>query len=223
MPTTRTVLITGCSSGIGLCVARGLWSLGYHVIATARKAKDVYQLTDEGFDALLLDLDDSESIRQSVAEAIAPQGLYALFNNGAWGLPGTVEDLSRGAYTASKFALEGITDTQRMELRNTGAHISLTDPGPIESRFRENAYRMYQRWTGRDNSHHRAQYEAMEQRLLKGGPAVPFTLRPEAVLAQGASTRWRTDDQRSGTTSRFLPTCSARCSVGCPAAYWIDC
>ena len=232
--TTRTVLITGCSSGIGLCVARGLRSRGFHVIATARKVEDVQRLADEGFDALPLDLDDSESIRQAVSDAIAiaPQGLYALFNNGAWGLPGAVEDLSRdalraqfetnlfgtmeltnlvirhmreqgggriihnssvlglvafpyrGAYTASKFALEGITDTQRMELRNTGIHISLIEPGPIESRFRDNAYRMYQRWIDKQNSAHRAQYEAMEQRLLKEGPAAPFTLPPEAVLAR---------------------------------------
>ena len=232
--TSRTVLITGCSSGIGLCVARGLRSRGYHVIATARKAKDVQRLADEGFDALPLDLDDSESIHQAVSDAIAiaPQGLYALFNNGAWGLPGAVEDLSRdalraqfetnlfgtmeltnlvirhmreqgggriihnssvlglvafpyrGAYTATKFALEGITDTQRMELRHTGIHISLIEPGPIESRFRENAYRMYQRWIDKQNSVHRAQYEAMEQRLLKDGPAAPFTQPPEAVLGK---------------------------------------
>ena len=232
--TTRTVLITGCSSGIGLCVARGLRSRGYHVIATARKPNDVQRLTGEGFDALALDLDDSASIQQALSDAIAmaPNGLYALFNNGAWGLPGAVEDLTRdalraqfetnlfgtmeltnlvvrhmreqgggriihnssvlglvafpyrGAYTATKFALEGITDTQRMELRDTGIHISLIEPGPIESRFRENAYRMYQRWIDKQHSAHRAQYEAMEQRLLKAGPAAPFTLPPEAVLAK---------------------------------------
>jgi len=232
--TSRTVLITGCSSGIGLCVARGLRSRGYHVIATARKAKDVRRLADEGFNALLLDLDHSASIRQAVSDAIAvaPQGLYALFNNGAWGLPGAVEDLSRdalraqfetnlfgtmeltnlvirhmrkqgkgriihnssvlglvafpyrGAYTASKFALEGITDTQRMELRDTGIHISLIEPGPIESRFRKNAYLMYERWIDKQNSVHRARYEVMEQRLLKDGAAAPFTLPPEAVLGK---------------------------------------
>ena len=71
-----------------------------------------------------------------------------------------------------------------MELRDTGIYISLIEPGPIESRFRENAYRMYQRWIDKQNSVHRAQYEAMEQRLLKEGPAAPFSLSPDAVLAR---------------------------------------
>ncbi len=229
---TKTILITGCSSGIGLCVARGLKSRGYRVVATARKSDDVAHLQAEGFDALLLDLDDSASIH-SVVEAVlasSPEGIYGLFNNGAWGLPGAVEDLSRdalraqfetnlfgtmeltnlvvrhmrargggriihnssvlglvafpyrGAYNASKFALEGITDTQRMELRGTGIHLSLIEPGPITSRFRDNAFKMYQRWIDKDASAHRQQYEAMERRLLKKGPAAPFTLPPEAVL-----------------------------------------
>jgi NAD(P)-dependent dehydrogenase (short-subunit alcohol dehydrogenase family) len=230
----KTVLITGCSSGIGYCVAQGLKQRGYGVIATARCTEDVARLREEGFDALQLDLDDSASIRQALAQAAAqaPQGIYGLFNNGAWGLPGAVEDLSRealraqfetnlfgtmeltnrmirlmrvrgggriiqnssvlglvafpyrGAYNASKFALEGMTDTLRMELRGSGIHISLIEPGPIVSRFRENAFRRYQQYIAKDDSAHRSQYEAMEQRLLKEGPAAPFTLPPEAVLAK---------------------------------------
>lgn len=228
----RTVLVTGCSSGIGYCVAHGLKARGHRVIASARNDEDVESLRGDGLEALQLDLDDSASISRAMEEieAIAPEGVYALFNNAAWGLPGAVEDLSRdalraqfetnlfgtqeltnlllrdmrkrgegriiqnssvlglvafpyrGAYNASKFALEGISDTLRMELHGSGIHVSLIEPGPITSRFRDNAYRMYQRWIDKDNSVHCQQYEAMEQRLLKEGPAAPFTLSPEAVL-----------------------------------------
>jgi len=88
----------------------------------------------------------------------------------------------RGAYNASKFALEGLTDTLRLELAGTGIHVSLIEPGPIASRFRENAFKAYQRNINPDNSVHREMYRRMEERLTKQGPAVPFTLPPEAVL-----------------------------------------
>lgn len=228
----KTVLITGCSSGIGYCVAHGLKARGYRVIATARKQEDVDRLQSEGLEALHLDLDDSQSITRAMSEVAqrSPSGIHGLFSNAAWGLPGAVEDLSRdalraqfetnlfgtmelvnqvirvmrqqgsgriiqnssvlglaafpyrGAYNASKFALEGITDTLRMELRGSGIHVSLIEPGPITSRFRSNAFAMYQRWINKADSAHREQYEAMERRLLKKGPAAPFTLPPEAVL-----------------------------------------
>ncbi|MCW8944424.1 MAG: SDR family oxidoreductase [Sedimenticola sp.] len=228
----RSVLITGCSSGIGLCVARGLHERGYQVIASARKDRDVEALIDAGLTAIKLDLDDSESIRQAVNQTLAITGgrLYGLFNNGAYGQPGAVEDLSRatlraqfetnlfgwheltcqlipvmrqqgegriiqnssvlgfaalayrGAYNASKFALEGLTDTLRAELRGTGIHISLIEPGPIESQFRANAYAMWKQHIDPSNSFHKTAYQAMEERLTKQGPAVPFTLPPESVL-----------------------------------------
>jgi NAD(P)-dependent dehydrogenase (short-subunit alcohol dehydrogenase family) len=88
----------------------------------------------------------------------------------------------RGAYNASKFALEGLTDTLRLELAGTGIHVSLIEPGPITSRFRENAFKAYQRNINPDSSVHRDKYRRMEERLTKQGPAVPFTLPPEAVL-----------------------------------------
>ncbi len=228
----RTILITGCSSGIGQCVARGLAARGYRVFASARRQEDVEHLRAEGFTSLQLDLEDSGSIVAAVGEVLSrTEGqLYALFNNGAYGQPGAVEDLSRevlrqqfetnlfgwheltnrvlpvmrrqgygriiqnssvlgfvalpfrGAYTASKYALEGLTDTLRLELRGTGIHVSLIEPGPIESRFRPNAYAAYKRHIDPQTSVHRARYLNMEERLLKTGPAVPFTLPPEAVL-----------------------------------------
>ena len=228
----KSVLITGCSSGIGLSVARGLQDKGYRVFATARKAADVARLTAAGFESLQLDLADPVSIRTAVDDILARTDgtLDALFNNGAYGQPGAVEDLSRdvlraqfetnlfgwheltnrvlpvmrrqghgriiqnssvlgvvalrfrGAYTASKYALEGLTDTLRLELAGTGIHVSLIEPGPITSRFRENAFKAYQRNIDPDNSVHREMYRRMEERLTKEGPAVPFTLPPEAVL-----------------------------------------
>ncbi|MFP4609782.1 MAG: SDR family oxidoreductase [Thiohalophilus sp.] len=229
---SKTVLITGCSSGIGLCVARGLRERGYRVFATARRREDVDRLNGEGLESLWLDLDDSASINAAVDEVLARTGgtLYALFNNGAYGQAGAVEDLRRdvlrrqfetnllgwheltcrvlpvmrrqgygriiqnssilglialpfrGAYNASKYALEGLSDTLRLELRDTDIHVSLIEPGPIESRFRANSFVAYQKNIERDNSPFRDKYLAMEQRLTKKGPAVPFTLPPEAVL-----------------------------------------
>ena len=230
----RPVLITGCSSGIGRCAARGLRARGYRVVATARKTRDVETLHQEGFEAAWLDLDDPKSIEQAVDWLLErTEGrLYGLFNNGAYGQPGAVEDLTRevlraqletnllgwhdltrrvipvmrrqgygrivqnssilgfaamayrGAYNCSKFALEGLTDTLRLELHGSGIWVSLIEPGPIESRFRENAYRMWHRNIDAEHSVHRAQYRAMERRLAKPGPAAPFTLPPEAVLAK---------------------------------------
>lgn len=228
----RPVLITGCSSGIGRCVARGLAVRGYRVFATARRRQDVEELSAAGFESLWLDLADSGSIAAAADEVLARTDghLYALFNNGAYGQPGAVEDLSRealrlqfetnlfgwheltnrllpamrrqgygriihnssvlgfvalpfrGAYTASKYALEGLTDTLRLELRGSGVHVVLIEPGPIESRFRQNAYLAYKRHIDPASSVHRSRYLKMEERLLKEGPVAPFTLPPEAVL-----------------------------------------
>jgi len=87
----------------------------------------------------------------------------------------------RGAYNASKFALEGLADTLRLELRGTGIHISLIEPGPILSNFRQNSFALYQKNIVVEHSAHRDKYLAMEARLQKEGAAVPFTLPAEAV------------------------------------------
>lgn len=229
---SKTILITGCSSGIGLCVARGLQLRGWRVFATARQAADVVRLQTEGLESLALDLRDSASIQTAMTEVLnrTDGQLNALFNNGAYGQMGAVEDLSReavreqfetnlfgtleltnqiipvmrrqgggrivfnssvlglvalpyrGAYVASKFALEGVADALRLELSGTGIHICLIEPGPILSQFRNNAYVAYQRHIRAQNSPHREKYAAIEARLLKEGPAAPFTLPPEAVL-----------------------------------------
>jgi NAD(P)-dependent dehydrogenase (short-subunit alcohol dehydrogenase family) len=90
----------------------------------------------------------------------------------------------RGAYTASKFALEGITDTLRLELAGSGVHVSLIEPGPITSRFRANALAAFEAHIDVEASAHRETYAHTLARLRKPGPAAPFTLGPEAVLAK---------------------------------------
>ncbi len=228
----RAVLITGCSSGIGLCVAEGLRSRGYRVFATARKQADVQRLIGDGFEALELDLGDSESIAAALEEILQRTGhrLYALFNNGGYGQPGAVEDLTtdvlraqfntnffggheltrrvlpvmraqgegriiqnssvlgfitlkfRGAYNASKFAVEGLSDTLRIELEGTNIHVSLIEPGPIISRFRENAYRAFKANIDIERSPHRKAYVSLERRLANNEDEPPFTLPASAVL-----------------------------------------
>jgi len=228
----RSVLITGCSSGIGHACAHGLARRGWRVIASARKPEDVARLESEGLAAVQLDLDDPQSISVGLSKALDRSGgrLDALFNNGAYGQPGAVEDLSRetlraqletnllgwhdltcrviplmrrqgfgrivqnssilgliampfrGAYVTSKFALEGLTDTLRLELRGSGIHVSLIEPGPIRSRFRDNAHRAFRAHIDSESSVHREAYRRAEERLTKEGPVQPFTLPPDAVL-----------------------------------------
>ncbi len=189
-------------------------------------------LRERGLEALHLDLADSASINRAVLEVLQLTGgtLDALFNNGAYGQPGAVEDLSRevlkeqfetnlfgtheltcrvlrimrqqghgriiqnssilglitlpfrGAYNSSKFALEGLSDTLRLELHGTNIHISLIEPGPIISHFRTNAMDKYKKNIDKESSPFRNTYEAIERRLTRKGPAAPFTLPPEAVL-----------------------------------------
>jgi len=87
----------------------------------------------------------------------------------------------RGAYTASKFALEALTDTLRLELNDTNIQFSLIEPGPILSSFRENAFVKFKENIDIKNSAHHQKYERMINHFSKKGPAVPFTLGPEAV------------------------------------------
>ena len=231
MNSAKTILITGCSSGIGHTTAFELKKRGHHVIASARKPEDVDRLQQEGFTVVQLDLADSASIHRAVSQVLELTGgkLDALFNNGAFGQPGAVEDLSRevlrfqfetnlfgtheltnqlipvmrkqghgriiynssvlglvamtyrGAYNASKFALEGLAATLRLELYGSNIHISLIEPGPILSDFRKNAFALYKQNIDPTHSFHQETYKNMEARLQKEGPAAPFTLPAEAV------------------------------------------
>ena len=228
----RSVFITGCSSGIGECVAHGLHQRGYRVFASVRNPGDLAAYQTAGIECLLLDYCDSASIKSAVEKVLEKTDgrLYALFNNGAYGQPGACEDLSReairqqfetnvfgwmeltsliipvmraqgygriiqnssilgfvpmsmrGAYNASKYAIEGFSDTMRLELAGTNIHVSLIEPGPIESEFRANAYRAFQQHIVIDNSVYRERYKKMIARFEASGNVQPFTLPPEAVL-----------------------------------------
>lgn len=231
MNESKTILITGCSSGIGYATAIELKNRGHKVIATARKPEDVSRLTQQGFTAVQLDLADSDSIQQAVRHVIelTDGKIDALFNNGAFGQPGAVEDLTRdvlryqfetnlfgtheltnliillmrkqghgriiynssilglvamtyrGAYNASKFALEGLADTLRLELYGTNIHISIIEPGPILTNFRQNAFALYKKNIDPAHSFHKETYKIMEARLQKEGAAAAFTLPAKAV------------------------------------------
>jgi len=228
----QTVLVTGCSSGIGRCVAFGLRDRGYRVLATARQAEDLAGLRAAGFTAIELHLDRPDSVATAAEAALeAADGyVWGLFNNGAYGQPGAVEDLTwqaleaqlrtnvlgwheltrhlipamrdrgagriiqnssvlglvampfRGAYNCSKYALEGLSDTLRLELHGSGIWVSLIEPGPIESRFRANARQKFADYIDAEHSVHKASYAAMAARLEQEGPTTGFTLPPEAVL-----------------------------------------
>ncbi|MCY4642910.1 MAG: SDR family oxidoreductase [Gammaproteobacteria bacterium] len=228
----RSIVITGCSSGIGRRATEMLSERGYRVLATARKAEDLDRLEADGFEALALDLNDPASVAALADEVLlrTDGNVYGLFNNGAYGQPGAVEDLSRdvlrtqletnvlgwhdltcrllpamrsnragriiqnssllglmalhyrGAYTASKFAIEGLTDTLRLELSGTGIHVSLIEPGPVSSRFRENAYAAFKANIDPSKSAHRDIYRRVEQRLETDDSSVPFTLPADSVV-----------------------------------------
>ncbi len=228
----KNILITGCSTGIGYTVAKGLQARGYRVFATARKATDLERLENEGLNAIELDLADSESVNDAANELMlrTSNELYGVFHNGAYGQPGAVEDLSRatlekqfasnvfgwielnnrlmpifrqrnegriifnssvlglvalpyrGAYNASKYAIEGFADTLRQELADSCIYVSLIEPGPINSQFRANALQALKDNIDINTSYHRQKYQGNIRRLEKQGAAVPFTLEPEAVL-----------------------------------------
>jgi NAD(P)-dependent dehydrogenase (short-subunit alcohol dehydrogenase family) len=233
MPDTRTVLITGCSSGIGYASAHMLRARGWQVVASCRKQADVDRLRQEGLASVRLDYEESASIESGFREALAITGgrLDALFNNGAYAIPGRVEDLPtdalrqifeanlfgwheltrrvlpvmraqghgrivqnssvlglialkyRGAYNATKFALEGLSDTLRIELASTDIKVATIEPGPIATRFRQNAKPQFERWIDWENSRNRTFYERkMIPRLnAQEGDTQPFELPAEAV------------------------------------------
>jgi short-subunit dehydrogenase len=226
----NSILITGCSSGIGLASARLLKTREWRVLATARTEADLDMLRREGVETLRLDLADAASIAACAEAALrlTDGKLTALFNNGAYGQVGAVEDLSpeilrrqievnvigthdltrrilpamrangagrivqcssvlgfvsvpyRGAYCASKHALEALSDAMRHELKGTGVHISIIEPGPIRTRFVEHALSNFRATVDIDGSPHRDTYHARLAAMERGGKST-FKLEPDAV------------------------------------------
>ena len=228
---TKSILITGCSSGIGLACAVGLKARGWRVFATARSDADLARLGGLGLEAIYLDYTEPKSVDACAREVgQRNQGkLDALFNNGAYGQPGAVEDLPRealeaqfsanvfgwhqltraclpllranggghivhcssvlglvalkwrGAYNASKFAIEALADTLRLELRSANIHVVLIEPGPIASRFNQHAIEAFDRHIDEASSLYREVYVRQRARLVRDKPG-RFKLPPEAVF-----------------------------------------
>jgi NAD(P)-dependent dehydrogenase (short-subunit alcohol dehydrogenase family) len=211
-----TILVTGCSSGIGLDAAHGLRAAGWRVFASCRKAEDCARLTAEGFESPRIDYEDADSIATGLAEVLEATGgtLDAVFHNGAYAIPGAVEDLPtdalrqifeanlfgwheltrhvipvmrakgggrivmnssvlgfvglrwRGAYVATKHALEGLTDVLRLEMSDTPVKVILIEPGPITSRIRANSIPHFERWIDWEASPRAGEYRATLLRRL---------------------------------------------------------
>lgn len=255
--TQKSILITGCSSGIGYDAAHGLRDKGWRVFASCRKAEDCERLIAEGFESPRIDYMESDSIQSAVQEVLTATGgtLDALFNNGAFGLPAAVEDLPRGAlveifetnvfgwheltralipamraqghgrivqnssvlglvgykwrgaYVATKFAIEGLSDVMRIELKASNIHVVLIEPGPITSMFREKAVPYFERWIDWKGSARRQEYMALRSRLYKKKKKLdPFELPASAVTAKlyKALTRPRPKTRYYVTTPTYV-------------------
>lgn len=228
------IIITGCSTGIGAHCATALHRDGWRVFATVRQTEDAADLEALGIEALIMDYTKPATIAALVDEVSARTGgrIDALFNNGAYGQAGAIEDISvdilrqqfetnvfgwhdltcrviplmrkrgkgrivhcssilglvpyryRGAYTASKFAVEGLGITLRMELEGSGIHVSLIEPGPIASNFTSTALKHIKANIDLENSAHAEEYRRQLARLDGSGPVNRHKLGPEAVYKE---------------------------------------
>ncbi|MBQ4808210.1 SDR family NAD(P)-dependent oxidoreductase [Phaeobacter sp. HS012] len=231
----KTILMTGCSSGIGLDAAHGMRERGWTVFASCRQRVDCDRLRAQGFISPLMDYTNAETLRSGLDEVLEHTGgtLDVLFNNGAHGLPGAVEDVStdglrsifesnvfgwheltrnvipvmraqghgrivqnssilgfvsfpwRGAYVATKHAIEGLTDTMRVELWDSGIRVILIEPGPVTSKIREKAIPHFEKYVDWENSALRDRYEtSLLKRLYESTGPDRFELPASAVTAK---------------------------------------
>jgi len=231
----KSILITGCSSGIGYDAAHGMRAAGWRVFASCRTQADCDRMIAEGFEAPLLDYNDPKTLASGLAEVLDATGgsLDALFNNGGFATPGAVEDLPRdalranfetnvfgvhdltvrvipvmraqghgriiqhssvlglitlpwrGSYNCTKHALEGLTDTLRVEMADTNIKIVTMNTGPVTSDIRKNSIPHFERWIDWKGSARRTQYErGLQKRLYEDNGPDPFELPPSAVTAK---------------------------------------
>ncbi|MCX8952903.1 SDR family NAD(P)-dependent oxidoreductase [Ruegeria sp. NA] len=263
----KSILITGCSSGIGLDAAHGMRARGWRVFASCRQQRDCDRLRAQGFESPRIDYTEPDSISSGLSYVLEATGgtLDALFNNGAHGLPGAVEDVPtdalrhifetnvfgwheltrqvipvmreqghgrivqcssvlglvafpwRGAYVATKYAIEGLTDTLRLELRDTDIQVVLIEPGPITSKLREKAIPVFEKYIDWENSALREKYEgSLLKRLYENSAPDRFELPASAVtdkLAHAVEARRpkpryyvTTPTYVAGVLRRILPT-----------------
>ncbi|VEG89600.1 SDR family NAD(P)-dependent oxidoreductase [Legionella spiritensis] len=229
---TKTIFISGCSTGIGFYLAQTLQNKGYQVIASCRKPQDVERLQELGLYTLRMDVSDSASINQAVEQLLEyTQGrLDVLINNAGFGQAGALEDISRevmlkqfqtnvfglheltrqiipvmrtqgsgriinissvlgrvslpfrGAYNASKYAVEGLSDTLRLELEPAGIWVSSIQPGPIDSQFRDTVVDVSLKAVDMEASFFYPQYKNMLLHFKKTKKKSMLTQKPEAVL-----------------------------------------
>ena len=228
----KTILITGCSSGIGFDAAFALNDRGHHVIASCRKQSDVDKLTTLGLETVLLDVANIESIYKAFPEVLVKTGgrLDVLINNAGYGQAGALEDIPhdvmceqfttnvfgmlalsrlaipimrkqmqgriinissilgfismpfRGAYTASKYAVEGLSDTMRLELKPSGIAVITIEPGPISSQFRDNVLEFSLKKIDIEHSYFKKQYQQMLATFHQQKNESLFTKAPDVVV-----------------------------------------
>ena len=221
------IVITGCSSGIGLETAVYLKERFITVYPTARDAEDVAMLCSLGFDAMQLDVTNPKQITHIIEMILKKEGqIDVWFNNAGYGQVGAIEDIhtevlkeqfetnvfglhectrqilpvmrkqgrgkiiqhssvlgitslfGRGAYNASKYAIEGLTDTLRLELEGTDIYPILLNTGPITSKFRDNAIKMLKKNVDIEHSFFSDRYKAS---IAGTSKKVPFNEEAEVV------------------------------------------
>ncbi len=251
---TKTVLITGCSSGIGEATAARLVRSGWEVYATARRPETLSALADAGCTTLALDVTDEDSMSTAVTAVLDGSGrIDALVNNAGYSQSGALEsvdvdDVRRqfetnvfgllrltqlvlpsmrkqrsgrivnigsmggkltfpggGAYHASKYAVEALSDALRFEVAGFGIQVVLVEPGLITTNFDATVAAGMAEYVGGEGP-----YAAFNEAVMKStseaydGPMAKFGGPPEVVAKTIEKALTKTNPR-----ARYLVTPSA--------------